>query len=280
MKVEDIIYDIKTVLLALTDDTRVTDAYLLHKILNYRAVLIGQELVQLNEVPAEFYQRMGRYKPTPVSSSDNPNVYSSSVRLGKIEVPAVIDGLIKIRSASRNKMLHSIDWDHLMEMISLEDERLQQFIFYAVTSRNELYVYPYQEELDVSGVLEDPMNGYVWNTLDVMSSALVVDTEYTVMDGHVLETLIGSTSGTVYNTGTSFTVQNGYSYTYSANAKVKLSQQIKSITKYDDFPISREMAQNVVLAILTNEYELERRSIADVVDDAQDQFKVVSSRIQ
>ena len=58
---------------------------------------------------------------------------------------------------------------------------------------------------------------------------------------------------------------------------MQLVSQVNQITNSDEYPLERAMAQRIVLAILTNEYKIEQSTITDIMNDSQDQFRIIKS---
>lgn len=45
----------------------------------------------------------------------------------------------------------------------------------------------------------------------------------------------------------------------------------------DQYPLDRDMAQKIIISILTKEFAIEMKMISDIKNDAQDQFKILTS---
>ena len=270
MKLEYIIYDIKELLLALKDDTRVKDSYLIHKINNYNCLITEQMALQGLEIPEQCYSRLPKRKVHEITSGDHPDITVSSVRLGKVDVPKTMnlqdrDKEIKVLSSSRQSMIFRTSFPFLMHMIRANDNRLQLFNYYVIYGRS-LYVYPYIAELDLMAVLEDPIEAFQINSEMFSVDQLKVGMEYIIYSGAIMEDNNGVQS--VYKKYDGFTCQSDY--TYSGDGKAMYDESVRQITMHDDYPITRSMAQQIVLQILTKDYQIEKQSIPDIYNDAMD----------
>lgn len=45
----------------------------------------------------------------------------------------------------------------------------------------------------------------------------------------------------------------------------------------DEYPLDRDMAQDIIISILTKEFAIEMKMVSDIRNDAQDQFKILTS---
>lgn len=282
MTIEEIIYDIKLILRATTDDTRISDAHLLRKILNYRSIFITEAYTQTNTMNASWIQRLGNKALTPSGSADNPNITDGTVKLGKMTLPSVIPigpekGIYRISDTQRQKQVYPTTWPQLMHMISYQDNSLRLFRYY-VNIGNEYYVYPVTGEVDVMIVLENPLEGYKFSTELVSLSDLESGTEYYVLSGSVRERTItlypGGESSIVHTRNSTFTA--GSASTYSGDGKVRRATQMTEEALNKEFPVDAMMAQRIVLEILTKDFAIERQGISDVINDAQDETKVMA----
>ena len=270
MKLEYIIYDIKELLLALKDDTRVKDSYLIHKIINYDCLLKEQMVLQGIPIPEQCFSRLPKREVHEVTTGDHPDITVSSIKLGKVDYPKLInvpdlDKALRVTSSSRQAQLYRTTFPYLMHLIRSNDSRLQLFHYY-VPYGTGLYIYRFLPELDIMALLEDPTDAYqVYSELFSVDQ-LQVGIEYVVLTGAVTE-MIG-TVPTVYKKFDSFICQADY--TYSGDGKVQKESAIHQITLQDDYPITRAMAQQIVIQILTRDYQIEKQAIPDIYNDAMD----------
>lgn len=280
MKLEDIIYDVKTILRALKETTRVTDAYLIHKINNYRALLLQQKFEKDagTSIPETYYSRLPNQTGTEVGSGDIPDGPPSSVKFGRFDIPDILplstgdcdkSRLIRVMPTSRQKSVYWTCLEKLNLMISGNYDMLNYFTFCFLES-NVLYTYPALKKLDLKILLNDPLDGYSVKSSEVPLGSVVDDSVYVVISGSVTD------GTTVYSKDDTFTADT--TKTYSGDGKIKLYDQLVEQTMSDEYPIDRAMAQMIVLQILTNEYKLELRSIEDIYVDSQDQFRVATTK--
>lgn len=275
MKITEIIYDIKTLLAALTDDTRVKDSYLYYKIRVYRGYFLEQQLKQETIIPDEYFQRVAALNVYPVSSSDDPNVPDSSIHFGKVRIPRIIgytSAYMRVYEAARHKRIYHANWDYLMEMIESKDPRLEVFRYFIPAGPEDLYIYRYIAQIAFSGVLDNPLDGYTFNTTQEDLDSLVAGVIYKVISGSVLATdIVGGTTLTRKDE----TFIADANTTYSGDGKVVRTSMTSSFTEEDDFPISYEMVVSIVLQILTKDYMLEKQNVFDIFNDSIDQMKVL-----
>lgn len=270
MKLEYIIYDIKELLLALKDDTRVKDSYLIHKIVNYDCLLKEQMIAQGMPIPEQCYSRLPKRNVIEVNTGDHPDITVSSIKLGRVEYPRLInipdlDQAIRVTSSSRQSQLYRTTFPYLMHMIRANDSRLQLFHFY-VPYGTGLYIYRFLPELDIMALLEDPTEAFEVSSSLIPVSEMQAGVEYVVYTGAITE--LNGDIPTVYKKFDSFICQPNY--TYSGDGKVMKEDSVHQITLQDNYPITRSMAQQIVLQILTKDYQIEKQAIPDIYNDAQD----------
>ncbi len=279
MKLEDIIYDVKTILDALQITTRVKDRYLIHKINNYRALFLEQMFEEQNgkDVNPLYYSRWPNQLGTVVDSADFETNSISTIKFMKYSLPKVIklddvNKSIKVRSVSRQIQFYYKTLPEIMELI-FSDSFLPKLYHYWYIEGNEVYIYQ-PVKADFLLLLEDPTDGYEINTHIYDITNLENGNTYVVISGIIRQDT--GVAMSLYKVEDEFTCNTDY--TYEGDGKVKLSIQMEQLTKSGDYPIERSMAQKIVLAILTNEYKIEQGTITDITNDAMDQFRVIKSQ--
>jgi hypothetical protein len=276
MTLEQIIYDIKMILRATTDDTRISDAHLFRKILNYRTIFITQEYFQTGTINTSWLQRLGLKTLTPVNSADNPIIIDGTIKLGKFTMPAVIpigteQGVYALYEGQRQKQIYRTIWPVLMHMISAKDGRLNLFRYYCKIG-NDTYVYRFIDQVEPILILDNPLDGYNFNTERIPINDLENGIEYYVMSGSLKE--VGDDGITVHIKNTSFTCDSNS--VYSGDAKIRLTEQVVAVAYNNEFPVDGATAQRIVLEILTKDFAIERQAVSDVVNDSADQAKILS----
>jgi hypothetical protein len=277
MTLEQIINDIRLILRATTDDSRIVDSHLLRKILNYRSLFIVESFLQTGNINTQWVQRLGNKSLTSVGSGDNPNIPDGTVRFGKITLPNVIPvgqerGIYRISDTQRQKQIYYTTWPMLIHMITALDTRLNLFRYYANLG-DEYYVYPYVSEIDIMLILDNPLDGYSFSTERVTLDDIVDTTEYFIISGTVREVDAGIT--TVHLKGSSFVGSD--TAIYSGDGKIRRFSQIITEAYNNEFYVDSGMAQRIVLEILTKDFAIERQSVSDIINDAQDQTKILTT---
>lgn len=276
MNFEDLIYDIKTILSksSITDDTRLDDMFIAHKCNNYRSIYIKNIYYKTRQIDHTWLQDLGKLDVTCVSSGDDPNLYNTSIKLGKITLPPIVSlpddiGVWNIRSSSKQKKYFPIDISMFYLMINVDDIRLRQFDFYYKIG-DAIYIYPFEQEISGQFILDNPLDGYVLLTEKVKNDGLEDGQVYKVYKGQI------TYAGTVYSPDDTFTCSAINGFTYSGSGYVMYNTQKRNINIKDRYPCDRALAQSIVLDILTKDYQIEQSKVSDIVNDSEDQFKVLS----
>ena len=150
-------------------------------------------------------------------------------------------------------------------MIRSKDERIDMFKYY-IYEGNTVYTYPAINQVSFSGLLQDPLDSSLFYTTPEPLFNLESGIEYIVTQGSVTD------GTTVFKKGETFTYSGG---TYSGNGVVYRTTKVINSTKDMDYPISPDMAQRIILEILSKDFRLERQTIADIFNDAKDQLQIV-----
>jgi len=276
MKIENIIYDIKHLLDALTDDTRINDAHLIFKINNYWAIFLKDEIEKTGIINESYFSRFPLITTNPVSSADDPNVIGGTVKFSKFKMPAIMNipntfGLpVRLYTAERHNRIYEITRDYLFEMLHSEDDTIDLYKYF-FREGNEVYIYPVVHKVSLLALLQNPLEASVYYTTPELLFQLENGIEYVVTSGSVKDS-----NNTLYLKNETFTCDSSLSYT--GDGVVYRVNQVLDADKDSDYPIPPDIAQRIVLEILTKDYMLEKQNIFDIVNDSQDQFKIMKKQ--
>lgn len=277
MTMDEITSDLMIILNAskISDDTNIELEHLAYKFNNYRAQEI-QDIYRLTrEVNPVWLQRTGVFTFTKINSADEPAfVSSSSICLGKFTIPPVVElqndlGVFRVTQSAGQRQMYKTDIHSFFEMFECSDSRLTQFIFYFRVG-NALYQYPYTEQGSAVLIYENPLEGYVFLTEYIPSGSIEAGVSYTVSVAQIIY------NGLTYNPGGAFVGVAGVT-TFTGNGKVKPTTEKRVMTYTDEYPVERNMAQRVILDILTKDFGIERKQISDISNDAQTQLNILQS---
>lgn len=276
MKIDKIVYDIKHLLNALTDDTRINDSHLIFKINNYWALFLKDDYIKTGHISKKYYQRIPLIDVHAVTSADDPNVIGGTVRFGKFTMPSILDlgneePPVDIYTAQRQERIYFIDRNFLFELIKSKDERLDLFKYYFYEG-NTVYIYPVVTRISFIGLIENPLEASLFYTTPEPLFNLSAGIEYIVTQGSI-KCDTGDGRINIYSKGATFTVYS--SYTYSGDGVVYRANKIIDVTNDMEYPISPDMAERIILEILTKDFMLERQTLADIFNDSKDQFQSI-----
>jgi len=277
MKIDKIVYDLKHLLNALTDDTSVNDAHLIFKINNYWALFLKADYQETGNISKKYYQRIPLIDVHGVSSADDPNVLGGTIRFGKFTMPSILDlgdeePPVDIYTAQRQERLYFIERDLLFELIRNKDERLDVFKYYFY-EENTAYTYPVVDRVSFLGLIQNPLEASLFYTTPEPLYNLANGIQYIVTQGSV-KCDTGSKEN-IYLKG--YTLNANTSYTYSGDGVLYRTNQVIDVTNDMEYPISPDMAERIILEILTKDFMLEKQTIADIFNDSKDQFQAIRS---
>lgn len=126
-----------------------------------------------------------------------------------------------------------------------------------------MYVNKQVEKLRLVAVLETPEDGYINRSKPVESGDLVAGTTYVVKNSQITYNFV------TIPVGGTFIAQAGLT-TYLGTGKVYPAISLQELSRNEPYPVSSDMARNIVLDICTKEFNIARNSIPDVLNDSQD----------
>ena len=282
MTLEQIIYDIKHLLDAFTDDTVVNDGHLIFKINNYRDIFLHEQLRRDTIINHAFFQKFDKIDVFPVSSGDLPDV-DGSIKFGKFTLPEIIHGdgddepLLKLYLLQRHKRIYFIDRSQLMEMIFSMDQRLDYTTYYLYEGGNSFYIYPYHENISGDAIFINPLDSKLFYTTSTPIYSIENNIEYIITKGYIKEvTPSGSILGVIYKIGETFTAN--LNNTYSGDGTIFRTSKVLSPALNSSYPCTGEMAERIILEILTKDFQIERKSVSDILNDSVDQLQVLKGK--
>lgn len=280
MTIKELVWDIKTLLRQLTDDSYVRDSFLIAKLNMYRAYFIKAENTLYHRIDQEWYQRLKLIDCTNVYSSDDPNIPFSTISFGKFTLPRMIElpnmASVILRTSSMSEQIYYQEYSILVEMIKNKDYRVNIFHYYTRLGDN-YYTYPYIKSISPSQViLYNPLDGYSFLTEYANLNELTHNTEYVVVSG-ILTKDAQIASPTIIRKGEIF-IANGNS-SYTGNAKVKFTDQVIAVNGDYEYPVGGDIAQRMILEILTKDFQIEQNRIFDTINNSIDDLKLIYSTL-
>jgi hypothetical protein len=276
MTLEQIIYDLRTILemSKITNNSRFEDEHIEKKITEYRAIAIQDEYKLTKDVVPVWLSPLGKFLFEKVNSADENLGINTSVCFGKKTLPPVVNlpnnlGYYYLSAPAKQGRLYLVPREILMLMIQLGDDRLQHYI-YGFIEHNSLFVYPYISEGNASLIAEDPRQCMMFRTERILSGNIQIGISYTVYSASIVYNTI------IYNTGDVFIGVIGVK-TYTGTGYVKLTTLTSNYGYSDEYPIDAAMAEKCIIKILTTDFQIEGKMIADLVQDSQDQLAILKN---
>lgn len=244
--------------------------FLWHK---YRAAVINDDFKANQQIDPATLQDFGLVLFTNVTSSDDPSVPYGSVEYGKLTIPQVVtlpDDLGVYRVASSSKLCEHYPLTP-GQFFGVPAGSVAAKSRYYTRINTALYIDHYAPEGNVILILDNPMEGFVLLTENVLPGTIESGISYTVQTGQVLYNSVG------YNVGQVFTGIFGIT-TFTGTGIVKRTVQKRAMTIDDNYPLSFKMAERVLLMMFAQEFKVEAQQVSDIRNDAQDQLTVMQSQ--
>lgn len=282
MKLEDLIYDVKHMLMAFSKTTTVLDGDIIDKLAFYRMAYINQYYQKNRIVLDEWFQSLGLLTAEtwnifkiPIVPPETEQTYVTG---GKVALPKIIQfpgvETIKVQSGDSEEMLYPIPFRTLLMMIELEDSRNDRFDYFSLRD-NSIYTYPLKD-VNVQAVLQDPTFKQASVVEEVANGELVQGVYYEVTV-HEISYKVDDQIKTL-PVGSIFLGTDVASWTDESNTAVVRTLGWVPTSYFDEYPIDAEGAQVIILEILTKDYAIRAKAVSDVIEDGVDQFKILTAR--
>jgi hypothetical protein len=276
MTLNELTYDIIMILtkLGFTNDSRLEESYIEYLIHKKRGSLIVEDFKNTGIIHPVFFQDLGMCDLTIINPSEDRNISICNCPIAKVTLPRVI-GLyddismqfnngVRVSSVCNTKKYFPIAFD-LFSQIPEHHERMKMKQFFQIG--DAFYLSPVVKKARFIAVLSNPKEGFVIQSENVANTDLIIGQTYYVVDKQIVH------NGVPYAAGASFVA---VTTTYSGNGTVQFYNQKRAITEFDEYPITAEMANRVILNVLTEEFKLESSQLADVVQDSRDSNQLIS----
>jgi hypothetical protein len=252
-------------------DSRISELFVANLIGDYRSKEIRDSASRNNnETDFSSWQTLGVVKATQVSSVDDPTLMGSCKNMGKITVPTPIylpgNCGVQLFTPSGEGQYHEVSMSQFMAM---PKDYLHSPFRYFYRVGNSVY-FSYDKYVKPFILLDNPMDGYVFNTGDIASGDLIYNTDYTVAESYVVE------SGTIVHDGTTYSAGNVFVATrpdYTGTGVVKLSSQKRRFGWDDEYPMSSVMWEVIKAKIFSIDFRFEATSPSDDNNNSQDEAK-------
>lgn len=162
MTIEEIIYDVKEIVNAVTDDSDLSDEWILHKINSYGAVIKQEKYRESGGyIDPSWILRTGLIKTERVKPADDPAITYSSVDFSKVALHSVISfpddaGLTILPSSGIYPL--EVSSVEMMAMKASQNKPLPPNMGYYARIGTAAYIWPILAEIIVLSVPENPMD--------------------------------------------------------------------------------------------------------------------------
>lgn len=249
-----------------SDDSRKDETWLSWKIDHVRSQMIVASYSKNRIIDRSWLTDMGVQDFHSTNFADDPTVGYCCSDISKLTIPSVISlkddlGVFSLLSACGTKEYTRYP---LQSWKIIPKSHIRSKFNYYDRINTALYVNKEVEKLRPILILEFPEDGYIVDSTPITSGNIASGTSYTVK-GTIIY------AGTAYKNNETFT--GGATTTFSGNGKVYLTSVLTELSETKAYPVSADMARDIVLEICTKEFRIEQAQISDVknnsVDDEQ-----------
>jgi hypothetical protein len=256
-----------------SDDSRVDEAWVGYKIEQARVSEILKEYNITKVIDQNWLVDFGIYNLTKVNFSDDPIVDFCACDIMKAEIPEVInltylgDGNLdlglKVISAC-GKTTYTAYPIEAWRMIP--KEHVRSMFHYYQRFGTTIYVNKLINNLRFFGIPATTEGLMIKKTLPVISGGIKSGYSYTVKGTTGLVVY----DGVNYLPNETFTGTATTTFTASGNSQVFYTNYEVEMTENDPYPVSAHLARQIVISILTTEFQIEKQQVVDVLNDSAD----------
>lgn len=256
-----------------TDESRIDEDWVGYKVEQARVSEILKEYNITKVIDQNWLVDFGIYSLTKVNFSDDPNVDFCNCDIMKAIIPEVInltylgDGNLdlglRVISAC-GKTTYTFYPIETWRMIP--KEHVRSMFHYYQRFGTTIYVNKIVQNLRFFGIPTTTEGLMIKKTLPVISGGIKSGYSYTVK---------GTTGLVVYNgvnylPNDTFTGTATTTFTASGNSQVFYTNYEVEMTENDPYPVSAHLARQIVISILTTEFQIEKQQVMDVLNDSAD----------
>lgn len=258
----------------LTDESRLDPDYIGYLVEQARTTLILNEYNITGVLNPDWFIDFGIYEMTKVNVADDPNIDFCECDITKTQIPETVhltalgegnlDLGLKVISAC-GKTSYTIYPIEFWKDIPKDHVRAK-FSYYDRFG-NMLYTNKLVKNLRFIGIPSTTEGLMIKKTLPVISGSIKNGVVYMVK---------GNTGSVTYNSiiylpGQTFTGATGFStFTASGTSQVFYNDYQVEMTENDPYPVSNNMAREIVIEIMIKEFQIEKQQVTDVINDSAD----------
>lgn len=254
----------------LSKDFRVEIRHIQFLVAQYRARGIREEYKRNMQIDPAWLQDLGTVLFTEINSAEDPLIPYTSQKLSKLTIPQVVSlpndaGVYRVSGSSRQKRYFPITVDRFFSLVEGSIRNMFPYFFRVGTG---LYLSELVDEGNVVLILDNPLDGYVLHSENVLSGNITAGDTFMVSDGQIIY------NGVVVNANSTFVGVLNIT-TFTGAGTVQYNLQKRKMTIDDQYPMSLTMAEYIVIKILTQEFKIEPTEIGDIRNEGNDELSLL-----
>lgn len=253
-----------------TDESRLDSDLIYAAINKARAEAIVANYKVKRVLDQTWFQDLGMVPFHRVNFADDVSLTSCKCDISKAFLPQVVsleagngnqDLGLTIMSSCGTKKYTAFPYALWSEIPS--DHERAMFNYFARIN-TATYVNKGVDKLRVNGIWANPEDGKLIQSEPIASGSIVSGVVYIVKFGQIIY------NGAAYPKDSTFTGAGVTTFAGNALAKVYLNSQVTDYRELDPYPITPDMARNIVLDVCVKEFGLERQAITEQRTDSRD----------
>ncbi len=254
---------------SITDDTRLDRDWISFKADQIRAQLIIARYDDKKSIDQAWLSDLGLVTFYPVNFVDDPSVTYCCSDISKTTLPKPIAigdefdtsdiGLYAVMSACGKTKFYKKGIELWKD---IPEEHIYSKFSWYFRINTAMYVNKKITQARVLMILETPSDGYFINSAPV--TTITAGTVYIVKDKQIYY------NSALYAPESTFTGVSGFT-SFTGNGTVYLNSQKEALDKTQPYPISSDMARQILIEICTKEFKIEQSQLIDTDNDSKDQ---------
>jgi len=256
-----------------SDESRVDETWVGYKIEQTRVSEILKEYNVTKVIDQNWLVDFGIYNLTKVNFSDDPIVDFCACDIMKAEIPEVINltylgdgnldlGLRVISACGKT----TYTYFPLEAWRMIPKEHVRSMFHYYQRFGTTIYVNKLINNLRFFGIPATTEGLMIKKTLPVISGGLKSGVVYMVKGTNGMVTY----NSVNYLPNDTFTATSTTTFTASGTSQVFYNDYEVEMTENDPYPVSAHLARQIVISILTTEFQIEKQQVVDVLNDSAD----------
>lgn len=259
----------------LSNSPNVSWRKLIEQLNGVRANEIERQFSRGKTISPAWLSTMGLMEVLLTDAMDDPQYYQGCKNTGRIYMPEVIPlllddnlgprGIHVISSPDYRNRYYYLGLDSIIRREKLADHYDPESHYY-MSNLTTLYMKPFIPWVNAQLVLNNPLEGYIYDMSFKKSGSLILPDDYTDAVTYQVDSGQVTHDGVLYSAGETFVAVET---TFTGNGKVKLYETRRRANLDDRYPIDSDMKSVLIRRIMLEHYGVELQTPVDETNNGR-----------